>query len=119
MKKGFRPGWLPKSKAKTPVIIAILTMEQNTISVDASGTGGLWISKKVIDDKRMWLTPEGDVFQTLNAPDGQVTKSEDLDFTHRATMLGYTLKANLGVKWAHYKRIDLRSMEDKAGSSTM
>ncbi len=99
--------------------LAIDPMAGNTIDVDASGTGGLWISKKVLDDKSLWLTPEGDVFQTLHEPDGQVKKSEDLDFTHRATKAGHTLKANLGVRWAHYKKVDLRAMEGKAGASEM
>lgn len=99
--------------------LAIDDKANNTVQVDASGTGGLWISRKVFEDERMWITDEKDVFRTLHYPNGMVKRSEDLDFTHRATQLGYTLKANLGVKWAHYKNIDLRSLEGRAASSMM
>lgn len=89
------------------------------VDVDASGTGGLWISKKVLDDERMWLNPEKDVFRTLYHSDGSVKLSEDLDFTHRATKLGYSLKSNLSVKWSHYKEVDLRSLEGGVASAQM
>jgi hypothetical protein len=86
---------------------------------DASGTGGLWVTKKILDDERMWLTPEGDVFRTLYHPNGQVEMSEDIDFTSRAVNLGYTLKAHMGCKWGHFKEVDLLSLEGKAGSTEM
>jgi hypothetical protein len=99
--------------------LAMTPEASGVIEADASGTGGLWMHKRVIEDKRLWLDEEGSLFRVLRTSTGKTELSEDLDFTHRATKLGYKLRANIQVKWSHYKEVDLLSLEGGVASKQM
>jgi hypothetical protein len=99
--------------------LAMTPQATGVVDVDASGTGGLWIHKRILQDKRMWVDEEGNTFQTLRDSSGKTTLSEDLDFTHRATKLGYKLRADISVKWSHFKEVDLLSLEGGIAAESM
>ena len=103
--------------------------------VEACGTASLLIKRHVLEDPRMHLPTayvDGDgvakdindekdkeswapaVFRTLYKPNGMLIRGEDIDFTYRATQLGYSLKIHLGAEIGHYKKMDVDSVERAA-----
>ena len=99
---------------------------------DAVGTGCTVISRRVLEDRRLWFPntvreiskPEVDgnidtgmgeyapaIFRTQRAPNGKGIMGEDIDFCKRAKALGYTIKVDLNAVCGHFKHIDI----DQAG----
>jgi hypothetical protein len=94
--------------------------------VDACGTACIVIKRRVLEDPRMLLSdasidPEGKPFKMDKdappffrmhyAPNGQLMRGEDLDFTSRAKKLGYSVKYHSGARLGHVKAIDLAQVE--------
>lgn len=78
--------------------------------VDAAGTGGLLISRKVLEDPRMLVEPGDGVdppawFIDEDVPSGRRTHGHDLEFTHRATQCGYTLMVHPQAWCDHRKSL--------------
>lgn len=109
-------------------------------NVDACGGACLLIKRHVLEDKRLLLPTtylDGDgserdqndmqdrddwapaIFRTLYAPNGKLIRGEDIDFTYRATQLGYTLRAHLGAEIGHFKTIDIDGVERAARQALM
>lgn len=103
--------------------------------VDAVGTGCTIISRRVLEDRRMWYDnvytlPEGTVidgnvddgkrpfvpavFKFLRAPSGYPLVGEDVDFCARAKALGYTVKVDLNAVSGHWKEIDINQAGELA-----
>jgi len=100
--------------------------------IDGAGTGCLLVSRKVLEDRRMWgpltytdikgreKTLEGPdspdfappIFMPQRKPNGQWIRGEDMDFTFRATALGYTLEWIPQALFGHYKQVDLLAVEE-------
>jgi hypothetical protein len=97
---------------------------------DAAGTGCMVIHRRVLEDPRLHLDPDyvgldgalhslndddykstadwaPALFRTIRRPNGHALRGEDIDFTWRATQLGYRLAIDLGVRFGHLKRIDI------------
>jgi hypothetical protein len=94
---------------------------QDTIPIDAAGTGTLLIKRKVIEDIKMlnskeYISAEGQVtqlkeddplpiFRTLYKANGSEERSEDIDFVWRAKQLGYTCECVLDARFFHKKEV--------------
>lgn len=94
------------------------------VSVDGAGTACMIIKRKVLLDKRMWLGPRDKehiipYFRWPRSLTGETEGTDDLDFCRRARNLGYTITAVPGVRWGHFKEIDLHWMINKLGSVQM
>lgn len=50
------------------------------------------------------------IFRTIYTPWGEVEMSEDIDFSHRAKQLGYSLKVHMDVVFGHLKTIDINRL---------
>lgn len=99
--------------------------------VDGAGTGCLLINKHVLEDRRLWgpeeytdvmgvvqqLPTPGDpdyappIFSPARKPNGQWMRGEDIDFTYRATKLGYRLEWVPQAIFGHIKPVDLNAIE--------
>jgi hypothetical protein len=94
----------------------------SVIDIDAAGTGCLLVDMKVFRDPLMHLNnftlpaspgelPYADKegvhawFRSQYKPNGALETGEDIDFTMRAKMLGYTIKASLRARFGHIKTI--------------
>lgn len=80
--------------------------------IEASGTGGLLINRRVFEHPEMLLAPATDehpvtFFRDEYLPCGMRDHGHDLDFTRRATKLGFTLLAHPEAWAGHLKRLDL------------
>jgi hypothetical protein len=99
---------------------------------DAVGTACTVISRRVIEDRRMWsdnvyVTADGNtvdgnemvsgrefapnIFQYPRAPNGMGIMGEDIDFCERAKALGYKISVDMNAVCGHWKSIDI----DQAG----
>lgn len=109
------------------------------MDVEACGTASLLIKRHVLEDPRMYLPTtyvNGDgqcknlddekdkeswapaVFRSLYKPNGMLLRGEDMDFTYRATRLGYSLKVHLGAEIGHFKKLDVDGVE-RAGRQAL
>lgn len=94
--------------------------------IDACGTACLVIKRRVLEDPRMlladtWNDPDGKpfpmkpeappYFRMYYAPNGELMRGEDIDFTSRAKKLGYTVKYHSGARLGHIKPVDLAHVE--------
>ena len=98
------------------------------VDIEAAGTATMLISRRVLEDRRMWFDTkyeglDGEVkdledetldpkwappiFKTQYKPNGQILRGEDLDFCLRAHNLEYSLKGHLGARFGHLKEVDL------------
>lgn len=101
--------------------------DEKPYEIDACGTGGLIISKKILTDPRMLISPavEGDcdvLFRDQSWPSGGRRHGHDLDFTYRATQLGYSLWTHPGSWAEHWKKLGLLNLAlytDKAAYMTL
>lgn len=75
--------------------------------VVAGGTANMAITRRVMEDKRMWLDDNGSVFKREYGTDGRPLYGEDVDFCRRAMDLGYTIGANEGAICDHAKTFGL------------
>lgn len=121
----------------TDLFVNILPKDDDGIvqDVEACGTAHLLIKRHVIEDRRLWLPTNyvnGDgvekdlysetdqesyappVFRSLYKPNGMLIRGEDVDFTYRATRLGYSLKIHLGSEIGHFKKMDVDGVERAA-----
>jgi len=99
---------------------------------DAVGTGCTVITRRVIEDRRMWFPnvytnvdgevidgnePRPDkeyapaIFRYLRAPSGAGIMGEDVDFCERAKQLGYSVAVDINAVCGHFKSINI----DEAG----
>lgn len=101
-------------------------VEPTTQKMDGAGCACMIIRRKVLEDGRMrygrdykdmlgtprTLGPEEppSIFRTHHKPNGEVLLSEDLDFCHRATSLGYTARYYTGTQFGHLKFVNLMDM---------
>jgi hypothetical protein len=51
------------------------------------------------------------LFRTVSAPDGTVEVGEDVDFTWRARLLGYSVVLEGSIRCGHQKTVDLGQVE--------
>lgn len=82
------------------------------MEVDGAGTACMLIKRKVLEDKRLWLAPEpvnGTIayFRWPRDAAGRTLATDDLDFCGRARDCGYKITVIPGLKWGHYKEVDL------------
>jgi hypothetical protein len=61
--------------------------------------------------QQTWAPP---FFRSLRKPNGELLRGEDIDFTYRATQLGFTLKVDIGAEIGHFKTIDIDGVERAA-----
>ena len=93
--------------------MANIPRKENPYAITAGGSGGLLIHKRVFEDPRMLISeaPSPDLprtwWQDLNNVCGNREHGHDLDFTKRATDLGYSLTAHPGAWAGHRKTVDL------------
>ena len=84
--------------------------------VDFCGTGFIVIKRAVLDDPKMRVgESEGDVpaiFRMTRNDVGRITTWEDVDFSSRATKLGYTVAVDFGARCGHKKTLDLDSIAE-------
>jgi len=99
---------------------------------DAVGTGCTVITRRVLEDRRLWsdnvyttadgVTIDGNVppasgdyapaiFRYLRGPSGVGIMGEDVDFCERAKALGYRISVDMNAVCGHFKSIDV----DQAG----
>ena len=100
------------------------------VELDGCGTANLVISRKVLEDRRMWLESKGEgldgaehdclektdpwappVFRTIYAANGHRLRGEDIDFAWRAKQLGYSVAGNYAARTGHRKEVDLNKVE--------
>jgi hypothetical protein len=100
----------------------------DVLPIVGAGTATMVISRRVLDDKRMWFSDEYEsvdgklykcstdvgtddyappVFRTVYAPNGKILRGEDLDFCLRAHELGYQVRAHVGSQFGHLKEINI------------
>lgn len=89
-----------------------LPRSEGIYALDSAGTGGLLVHRRVFDDPRMKLAEaDGDQpaawFQDTYFPSGAREHGHDLDFTRRATKLGYKLLGHPDAWAGHIKTLDL------------
>jgi hypothetical protein len=95
----------------------------------AAGAANLLIRRGVLADPRMRLDPSyrnaddqprsladdpGEppaIFRTLEAPNGRTLLGEDVDFVHRAHLLGYRCAFEPASRMGHLKTVDLDAVE--------
>ena len=87
------------------------------IKVQGAGTGFIMIKRKVLDDPRMRVGPSDEdgtpaLFRMFYTATGHITEYEDIDFTWRATQLGYTVVADMGAHCGHRKAINLDAVAE-------
>jgi hypothetical protein len=87
------------------------------VAVDACGTGFMMIKRCVLDDPRMRVglddadgTPA--IFRMVQSETGKITDWEDVDFSLRASRLGYTVVADFGAHCGHRKAINLDAVAE-------
>ena len=106
--------------------------ENSVQNCDAVGTGCTVITRRVLEDRRLWFpnivaeinkpVVDGNVdcgtgdyapaiFRTQRAPNGKGIMGEDIDFCVRAKALGYSIQVDLNAVCGHFKTIDV----DQAG----
>lgn len=99
----------------------------SVLPIVAAGTATMLISRKVIEDRRLWLSDEyqgldgnthrcsddrGDdwappIFRTQYAPNGRILRGEDLDFCLRAHELDYRVLADVTAQFGHLKELNI------------
>jgi hypothetical protein len=87
------------------------------IKVDAAGTGCLAIRRRVLEDERMRVGPSDDdgtpaIFRMVSTATGRITEWEDVDFTLRATRLGYVVAVDTGAHCGHRKAVNLDAVAE-------
>lgn len=81
--------------------------------VDGAGTACMILSRRILEDKRLWLDPEPSkdgviaYFQWPRDRTGKTLATDDLDFCARARDLGYKVVVVPRLHWGHLKEIDL------------
>lgn len=115
---------------KDDTFISQTILEQGVVSCGAAGTGMMVIRRKVLEDERMYHSREyiglggkmmtlpddapPPLFKEIHAPNGRFDSTEDIDFCFRAADLGYTIKADHGVKCGHMKVTDVKDVASYA-----
>lgn len=96
-----------------------LTPEPDTnkcVAVDAVGTGCIMIKRAVLDDPKMRVGDDEDdvpaIFRMKRNDVGRITEWEDVDFSYRATKLGYRVFADFGARCGHNKTLNLDSVAE-------
>lgn len=110
--------------------------DSNRMEIDAVGTAAIIIKRHVLEDERMWLAPvstwnrEFDentketetcrdvplLFKNQHNITGRTIRGHDVDFTNRATLLGYKLQYVLDNEWGHIKMLDIGSVMSSLAS---
>jgi hypothetical protein len=128
-----KEGWVVQPTAATKIendykhVIYDVGKGPIRYDIGGAGTGCLLVSRKVLEDRRMWgsLTyTSGDgtvktitddepppVFRTTYRPNGQRILGEDYHFTSTAKSLGYTLAYVPYAYWHHVKPVSLLEVE--------
>lgn len=102
----------------------------DVVYAGAAATGCMLIRRKVLEDPRMegerayydvlagenrYLHDDGGapppIFGWHYLPNGLTMCSEDMDFCHRATDNGYSIRVHLGVRCGHNKTVNLMDVE--------
>lgn len=82
--------------------------------VQVAGTGGLLIHRRVLQDSRMVVAEnesgEPIWFRNTRNAEGQIVIGHDIDFTRRASELGYRLMVHPQVIFGHHKRAELMGL---------
>jgi hypothetical protein len=134
-----KQGWLIQPTAATKIesdkkhIIYDVGTGDIRYDIGAAGTGCLLISRKVLEDRRMWgemTWVDGDgktrplededpppVFRGTYKPNGQRILGEDYFFTSLAKKLGYTIAYVPYAHWHHAKTVSLLDVEKYANAS--
>jgi hypothetical protein len=98
---------------------------------DACGTGSVIISRRVLEDVRLRVTATVQeapvrqrqhrvprdipaIFRRVEEPNGATVIGEDLDFTARASALGYSVTYDTRYRFRHKKPVDLDDCLDMA-----
>ena len=93
---------------------AIYAMNPADSHAPIVGTGYALITRRVLEDKRMWLAPGPTdippVFQVRRSSNGQVLATEDVDFCERAFALGYSIFLDVDAKSGHVKTFDITEL---------
>lgn len=79
---------------------------KDTCMVEGVGFGCTLIHRRVLEDKRVWATPEM-IFKDKMLPDGGVAETEDLVFSRKARAAGYTLVYVPSATCGHEKTLDV------------
>lgn len=100
----------------------------SVLPIAAAGTATMLIDRKVLEDRRLWLSDEYEsvdgkryrctdeagtddyappIFRSIYAPNGKILRGEDLDFCLRASMLGYQVRAHVGSQFGHLKEVNI------------
>lgn len=85
--------------------------------VDAAGTGCMIVRRRVLEDPRMRVGESDDdgtpaIFRMVSTPTGRITEWEDVDFTLRASRLGYVVAVDTGAHCGHRKAINLDAVAE-------
>lgn len=103
-------------------IVPNADVEGGPVKVDACGTGCIMIRRHVLEDPRIRVGPD-DACEGIDYPipalfrmeytaAGRITEWEDIDFTLRASRLGYTVVVDFGARCGHRKSINLDAVAE-------
>lgn len=79
---------------------------KETCTVEGVGFGCTLIHRKVLEDKRVWASPDA-IFRDKLSPSGEVAETEDLVFSRLARRAGYTLVYVPSATCGHEKMLDI------------
>lgn len=87
------------------------------VKVDAVGTGCISVKRKVLEDPHMRVGPDDEdgtpaLYRMLYTATGRITEWEDIDFTLRASRLGYSVAADFGSRCGHFKTVNLDAVAE-------
>ena len=89
---------------------------KSMFKLDACGTGCIMIRRKVLEDPKMRVgEDEGDVpaiFHMERNSVGRITEWEDVDFSLRASRLGYSVVVDMAARCGHKKTVNLDSIAE-------
>lgn len=105
-------------------LAAISPTSAGSQDVDVVGFGAVLIKRRVLEDRRLWLSPEfadpysgavqqlgpdepPPIFRTVRKPNGKTLYGEDFDFCLRARALGYSIAVQMDARFGHVKPTDL------------
>lgn len=125
----FRHSGADGIEGKPPEIAACATLERDgkrydvipkpdsgLARVDGCGTGFISVARHVLLDPRMRVGPDVDgvpaLFKFEYDAVGGITEWEDVDFTLRASKLGYSVVADFSAHCGHKKTINLDCVWD-------
>lgn len=90
---------------------------RGAMPIDACGTGFIVINRAVLEDERMKVG-ETDfdgvpaIFRMTRAASGRITEWEDVDFSLRASRLGYKVGVDFSARCGHRKTVNLDAIAE-------